>query len=99
MKSHGEVRDPLLARNLRAVHVKTDQLFFWLLIAQWLFAVVIAVAVSPYGWAGKVKTIHIHVEYAIVLGALINAFPLVLVRIRPGWWITRHAVAVAQMLW
>jgi signal transduction histidine kinase len=85
--------------NLRTVYVTTDQMFFWIFVAEWAFAVALAIVVSPYSWAGRVRTIHVHVETAISLGGLITAPALALTRFRPGWWLTRHTVAVVQVLW
>jgi signal transduction histidine kinase len=99
MKRYADAQDRIYRQNLEAIHIETDQLFFWLLIAQWLFAIGLTLIVSPFGWAGRVRTPHVHLEAAIVLGGVINALPLALVRLRPGWWVTRHAVAVAQVLW
>jgi serine phosphatase RsbU (regulator of sigma subunit) len=81
--------------NLR----RTDRLFGWLMIGQWLFGIVLAITLSPYSWEGKSRTIHIHVPIAVVLGALISGLPLVLIWKRPGEVLTRHVVAIAQMLW
>jgi hypothetical protein len=78
--------------------VATDALFGKLLIAQWLFGIFMALTFSPYGWTGKVKVVHMHVLIAVVLGAAIISFPLVLIRLRPGALITRHVVAVGQIL-
>ncbi len=78
---------------------RIDRLFAGLLLAEWAFGIAIALVVSPYSWEGKVQTIHAHVAVAIVLGAVITIFPVVLAFLRPGWIGTRHAIAVAQMLW
>jgi two-component system sensor histidine kinase HydH len=99
MREQERIRDEILQQNLRSMHARSDQLFFWLLLAQWGGAVVLALLVSPYAWAGTVRSVHVHVPIAIVFGAILNALPVVLIRVRPGWWLTRHAVAVAQMLW
>ncbi|MGH8264623.1 MAG: sensor histidine kinase, partial [Steroidobacteraceae bacterium] len=77
----------------------TDRVFLWLLLAQWVFAIVLSLAVSPLAWAGRNSTIHIHVQIAVFLGALINALPMALIHFRPGWAGTRLAIGVAQMLW
>ena len=99
MKNIQSRRDEIFQQNLRAVHVRTDQLFFWLLLAQWAFAVVLALLVSPEAWRGASPSIHLHVGIALVLGGVVNALPLTLLRLRPGWWLTRQSVAVAQMMW
>jgi signal transduction histidine kinase len=99
MTRRERLKSEIFQKNLNQVHVHTDQLFFWLLLAQWAFAIVLALVVSPYGWEGKIQTIHVHVRIAIFFGGLLNALPLVLIRLRPGWWFTRQTVAAAQMLW
>jgi two-component system, NtrC family, sensor histidine kinase HydH len=78
--------------------IATDALFARLLVAQWLFGIVVALTFSPYGWTGKVKVVHMHVLIAVVLGAAIISFPLILIRLRPGAAVTRHVVAVGQIL-
>jgi len=92
-------RDELLGESLRALHVHTDRMFGWLLLVQWGLTIVLALYLSPLAWAGRVSSINVHVQIAIFLGAAINALPLALIRLRPGWWLTRHSIAVTQMLW
>jgi len=77
----------------------TDRMFVWLLIGQWLFAIFLALTVSPYAWQGKEKTVHVHVWAAIFLGGAITAFPVALSLLRPGALLTRHVIAAAQMFW
>ena len=77
----------------------TDRLFAKLMVGQWLFAIVIALVVSPYAWEGRVRTVHAHVWFAIFLGGAISAFPVALAVRRAGWVVTRHVIAGAQMLW
>jgi hypothetical protein len=76
----------------------TDRMFARLMIGQWIFAIALAVIFSPYGWQGKVKTVHAHVWTAIFLGGAISALPVTLAWLRPGALLTRHVIAVAQML-
>jgi len=77
----------------------TDRMFFWLLLAQWIAAIVIAVTLSPYAWTGRSRSLHEHVYVAVFLGALLNTLPIALILLRPGRLGTRVAVAVVQMLW
>ena len=77
----------------------TDRLFAKLMVGQWLFAIVIALVVSPYAWEGRVRTVHAHVWFAILLGGAISVFPIALAVRRAGWVVTRHVIAGAQMLW
>jgi hypothetical protein len=77
----------------------TDRTFAWLMVAQWLFAILLAVTVSPYAWQGKEKTVHVHVWAAIFLGGAITILPVALALLRPGALLTRHVIAAAQMFW
>jgi hypothetical protein len=79
-------------------HVHTDKFFAWLLLGQWLFAIAIALTFSPYTWAGKTQTVNAHVWLATLLGGAIISLPLLMIRLRPGHALTRHVVALGQML-
>jgi hypothetical protein len=81
------------------IYRSTDRMFAWLLVAQWLFAIVLAATVSPYAWAGREKTLHAHVWAAIFLGGALTSFPVALALLRPGAPLTRHVIATAQMFW
>jgi hypothetical protein len=81
------------------VFKSTDRLFAYLMLGQWVFGIVLALTFSPYAWEGKVKTTHAHVWAAALLGGLLSSLPVALAFLRPGWVVTRHVVAVAQMLW
>jgi two-component system sensor histidine kinase/response regulator len=99
--------DEQLAQRIAELHDETlsglrevgNRVFFWILFAQWVFAIILALTVSPFAWEGTTRTIHLHVEIALVFGGLINSLPLVLIVARPHWRVTRYSVAVAQMLW
>jgi two-component system, NtrC family, sensor histidine kinase HydH len=82
-----------------AVYRRTDRVFVWLMLAQWVFGIVVALTFSPYGWEGKVRATHVHVYSAVLLGALISSLPLILARTHPGAPVTRYVIACAQMLW
>lgn len=99
MAQDDDLRDRLLQVKLHSVHLRTDQLFFWLLLSQWVLAVALALLVSPRSWAGSISSTHVHVLIALVFGGVINALPFILIRTRPGTALTRHVVAVAQMAW
>jgi hypothetical protein len=77
----------------------TDRLFAALMVGQWVFGVVVALVVSPYAWEGKVSAVHVHVWASLLLGAALSSLPVALALLRPGWVVTRHVVAAAQMLW
>ena len=68
------------------------------MIFQWFFAVGVALWLSPRTWSGMDSQIHPHVWFAIFLGGLITSLPVYLARKHPGETLTRHTVAVGQML-
>jgi hypothetical protein len=78
---------------------RTDRMFAYLMVGQWLFGILIAVIFSPYTWAGRQSAPHVHLYSAIFLGGAISALPIALVLLKPGAAVTRYTVAVAQMLW
>jgi hypothetical protein len=81
------------------IYRTTDRTFAGLMIGQWLFAILVAMTYSPYAWQGKVRTVHMHVWIALILGAAITSLPVALAIFRPGEVLTRHVIAAAQMLW
>ena len=81
------------------IYRTADRTFAGLMIGQWIFAIFIALTVSPYAWEGKAKTVHMHVWVALLLGGAITSLPVALAWLRPGEVVTRHAIAVGQMLW
>src|SRR5437016_2859187 len=90
--------EELFQEQQQEIYRNTDQLFARLMLVQWVAAIVMAIVISPYTWAGQARAIHIHVWAAIFLGGAISAFPIWLTRVWPGAVITRHVIAVAQML-
>jgi hypothetical protein len=88
----------LFCDHVHSVHSRTDRLFAGLLLAEWFAVVATAVWISPLTWVGSHSETHIHVWTAIFLGGLIVSFPIFLALRRPGALLTRHSIAVAQML-
>ena len=77
---------------------QTDKLFAVLLVLEWVAAIWVAFLISPRAWAGEESRVHMHVWAAIFLGGAIISFPVSLALARPGEKITRHVIAVGQML-
>ena len=73
-------------------------MFAYLMIFQWVAGIAAAIWISPRTWIGAQSQIHIHVWAAIFIGGAITSFPVWLVWKRPGQTVTRHAIAVGQML-
>src|SRR5690242_14685413 len=88
----------LFQDHWNAIFQRTDRLFAWLLLMQWIAGIVVAVLVSPRTWAGQTSQIHVHVWAAIFLGGTIACFPAYLGWFHPGRTFTRQTIAAAQML-
>jgi signal transduction histidine kinase len=78
---------------------RTSRVFAVLMTGQWLFAILVAVLWSPYGWEGKVQSVHVHVYSAVLLGGALSSLPVFLALTQPSSVLTRHVIGVAQMLW
>ena len=90
--------DRLLDAHRQAIYRRTDRLLGGLLIFQWIFAVLIALEVSPRTWAGTQSFVHPHLLAAVFLGLAIIVPPVAMALFRPGRALTRHMVAAAQVL-
>jgi PAS domain S-box-containing protein len=68
-------------------------------VCGWLAGIAAAIWISPLTWIGATSELHWHVWAAIFLGGVIAAFPIFLVWKASGRPLTRHTIAVAQMLY
>jgi PAS domain S-box-containing protein len=78
---------------------RMDRMFLYLLVIEWVFAVGLALTISPWSYEGETRSLHMHVKAACLFGGLINVLPITLILTRPGWSGTRHSIAAVQMLW
>ena len=88
----------LFRESQNQIHRRADRLFGNLMVAQWLAGIAAALWLSPKTWIGSSSQTHWHVWAAIFLGGGISALPVFLAWRRPGSTLTRHTIAVAQML-
>jgi PAS domain S-box-containing protein len=88
----------LFDQTQRAICRRADRLFASLLLSEWLVGIVLAVAVAPQAWAGKVAPPTAFLLPAVLGGGGIILVPCLLALTRPGGPLTRQAVGVAQML-
>jgi surface polysaccharide O-acyltransferase-like enzyme len=51
------------------------RIFVCLLLGQWIFAVAVALFVSPSAWTGLTSYTHPHVWFALAVGALLALPP------------------------
>src|SRR4051794_14463877 len=88
----------LFESHRRSIYVRTDRLFAGLMIAQCLGMIALALLIAPWTYVGTVRRVHPHVIAAVTLSPLIASLPLAMVLAAPGHKVTRHVIAVAQML-
>ena len=88
----------LFRESQNQIHRRADRLFGNLMVAQWLAGIAAALWLSPKTWIGSSSQPHWHVWAAIFLGGWITVLPVFLAWRQPGSTLTRHTIAVAQML-
>jgi len=92
----GRLSANAFAEHEQRIARRTDRLFAWLMMAQWVAGIALA------GWmsysAPQLDPLGLNVSTAILLGALITGFPVFLAWYTPGATTTRHVIAFAQMV-
>ena len=73
-------------------------MFAVLMLLQWVAAIITALVVSPRTWVGTNFQVHIHVWAALILGGALTLYPIFLALTHTGETLTRHVIAVSQML-
>ncbi|WP_413289566.1 sensor histidine kinase [Bdellovibrio sp. HCB337] len=76
---------------------RVDRGFAYLMVLQWVLAILLAVFVSPLTWSGDSSSIHMHVWMAIFLGGIFTSLPVYYAIFNPGQKIGRYVIAIAQM--
>ena len=84
----------LFKRHQQIVYKHTDRIFAILFPAQWIVGVVAAYLLTQRGWSNNQTSLR----GAILLGAVISAWPTTLALLRPGATTTRYVVSINQML-
>ncbi|HEX4056056.1 MAG TPA: ATP-binding protein, partial [Tepidisphaeraceae bacterium] len=77
---------------------RTDRLFAWLMVFQWIAEIIVAYVVSPLTWEGSTSRLHPHVMTAVLLGGAISIPPIFLGFFYAGKTVTRYTISVCQML-
>ena len=96
-ESPGTEVQELLESQRTNICRETDRTFAKLFGFQWAAGLAIALW-RPLSWSGTVSHINPHVWFALFMGGILSVFPIVLVKIHPGTTLTRHVIAVSQML-
>ncbi len=91
--------EAIFAASEHKSRAENDRLFAVLMLLQWVAAILIAFIVSPQTWIGDEARVHIHIWAAVLLGGVLSGLPIVFSQLMPGAPLTRHVIAVAQMLW
>ncbi len=91
-------REELYRAHHEDLYRRTDRLFAWLMLSQWVAGIAAALWISPRVWTGSSSSVHLHVYLAVLLGGTITWLPVYLAFTRPGQTLTRHAIAVGQAL-
>ena len=93
-----ERADELFREHQQQIFVHTDRMFAVLLVFQWVAGIATAFWISPRAWDVAHSYVHPHIWAAIVLSGIISSLPIALAIFHPGKAITRHIIAIAQML-
>jgi len=91
--------DALFEASVDDVTIRRSRMFAWLMAAQWAAGLLVALTLSPAAWQGRVQPTHAHLTTALFMGGLLSLPGIALAVMRPGWVVTRHVLAAAQMGW
>src|SRR3954470_18665696 len=94
---HAAVAEKLQMQS-HALCQRTDRMFAYLMLIQWVGAVSAALFVTPRTWVGEASYLHPHFYIAPILGGALAALPIWFSITRPGQLLTRMVVATSQML-
>jgi PAS domain S-box-containing protein len=87
----------LYAEYQQEIWERTDRMFLWLLVAQWLGGIATALWTTPLAGAGALP--HLPLAWkAFLLGGIFSALPLYTAVRHPGSALTRREIAVGQGL-
>ena len=88
----------LFAQYRQQIWDRSDRMFLWLLLAQWLAATAAALWASPEPWDGLFAHLPSLAYKAFGLGAVISILPVIVALRHPGSGLTRREIAVGQGL-
>jgi signal transduction histidine kinase/DNA-binding NarL/FixJ family response regulator len=81
-----------------ALHSRTDRMFAYLMVAQWIGGIVATFAISPKTWTGPISGPHAHVYFAAIVGGVLCSLPVWLAWKHPGRLVTRLVIGSSQLL-
>jgi len=77
---------------------RTDRAFAWLVLIEFVAAMLVAYYWSPYAWQGTNWSPHTHVTATLLIGGSSAAAALWLARFHGGETLTRHTIATSMAL-
>jgi methyl-accepting chemotaxis protein len=89
---------PRFQEQLDKNHREIDRLFGMLMIFQWFVGIVFALLVFPNQWPKETLEAQHPFLLASLLGGFLTGVPVFLAFTQPGAPLTRHVIAVSQML-
>ncbi|HEU5078211.1 MAG TPA: ATP-binding protein [Opitutaceae bacterium] len=99
VKKQVDARVAQLHTNMMAgINEKTDQMFAVLLVLEWIACVCLAIWFTPGICTAVPGILPYRVETALLVGALMTLPALGLIWLRPGKALTRHVIAISQMI-
>ena len=97
--NHEARTNELFESRSNNIHRSTDRLLATVLMLQWPASILVVLFVSPRTWIGTNESVHLHLWYAVLLGGVLSLFPTYLAVRHPGLTLTRHVLAIAQVMW
>lgn len=91
--------ETLFLQKLSASHSQTGKMLQWVMIAQWVFVILVSVFITPLTWIGASAQIQTHVYIAIILGGLLTWGSWFFIKLTPDKPISRYVVAITQLIY
>lgn len=96
VKRRGQI---LFRKYQNDLHQNADHLFRLLMFLQLGLLVGVAFLITPTTWIGDTSDWQFHVVGAVLLGSILTALTFFLTRSLAAAPITRHTIAICQMVW
>lgn len=87
-----------LTKFKEKIYQNINEIISYLLIVQWIAAMLVAYFVTPQTWVGATDHIQIHLFGTVILGFLISVPPVIYARSRKTHQSSRILLVISQML-
>jgi signal transduction histidine kinase len=103
-KSNVDAKVNVISNNLfnssyQSLCKDNDRVFAIMLMVQWIGSVIAALVISPRTWLGSENSIHFHVLFATMAGAILTVYPVYRNLRMPGAVANRYINVIAQGLY